>query len=990
MSVSKVAKGQQWWIGLGTFVEGKEKYNPSSQFKNNRQPPRLDNKARTEMKKKSRRIVSILTLLKKEEAALEKKENECHAQEVRQTNSARVEREHEDAEEHNNKSKLNDLVNQLLEKEKSDVNNELEDMDGGAAKIKTNDLSLQLVKLILTSHYAQQCKRLESIIAVAPEDCAAIEQQEENKTEIPLDPFKFPLLTQLGLPLNKLFLSPLLREIVMLSNLNPNLNLLEYTAWGGRKEDSIRCLMPVSPSTTVEGFQKSLRRGNKALRQLPKILCPQNESLGAQLLLQHFGSNFQDEFVSVAESIGYPVTTKVMDPATAAAMWQESNCSKRAQRIITRYLRTFFGARLIVPEYRIDKLGQDHVPPVCSSFTMEKKEIHFWTKPLPEVVCGAIKSRLIENDESIPAMKRADIVIGGDHGQGKFRALAKVIIRGDEEKKLDSFVVKIGHIDCKKDTYDVLQRSVAGPINIGMRILQEAGCIHINYCEVTKKCFVIAASAWVSNRETLTWSLPIRILISGDLAFFAAVLGKPNMSGSWCSWCKLAPKEWKIVDHAQGEKWTLEEMHETQTQLEDEDISDTPQNRKGIVAKPLFDSVEISSYIISLLHCEIGIGNKILSSFFSWVDYRVEIITEEERLAQETYLRAKEDALEAEEEWELWKNQHGPEMATARNTRTTLNEMRIQRNENGFLIYTNDERIELQEESNVLRNQIAEMMNEKRGLEALNKSFKAIATESKKEYEKLKKSRGTSHIREKLENVLVLHGIERASYHGGDLPGTHVQLLFQKGINIFSEMENVMREELVENALLHRTCTEDEVTDICNRYVEICTLLDGLFSISRTPSGEATEEIVEEAKRYVRAVMVKWRDLLLPVTMPKIHGIEDHLIEQMVKWQGIGCFIEDFIEQAHQFGVNDESRTRGMRDRERAATSHSTWEYALNRKDVSKVKSEIRTRNTRNKRQATATESVSESNKNARLEKRIECLNEVDLTPNLINNYSIL
>eukprot|EP00978_Attheya_sp_CCMP212_P042544 scaffold260896_cov65-Attheya_sp.AAC.1 len=124
-------------------------------------------------------------------------------------------------------------------------------------------------------------------------------------------------------------------------------------------------------------------------------------------------------------------------------------------------------------------------------------------------------------------------------------------------------------------------------------------------------------------------------------------------------------------------------------------------------------------------------------------------------------------------------------------------------------------------------------------------------------------------------------------------------------------MEIVMREELVKNQLLHRTCTEDEVTDICNRYVEICTLLDGLFSISRTPSGEATEEIVEEAKRYVTAVM-------------------------MIKWQGIGCFIEDFIEQAYQFGVNDESRTRGMRDRARAATSHSTWEYALNRKDVSK------------------------------------------------------
>eukprot|EP00978_Attheya_sp_CCMP212_P045902 scaffold365346_cov22-Attheya_sp.AAC.1 len=93
MLVGKVMKKKLWWIGLGTFVEGKEKYNPSSQFKNNRQPPRLDNKAQTEMQKNSRRILSVLSLLEKEEEALEKKDNECHAQEARQINSVRVERE---------------------------------------------------------------------------------------------------------------------------------------------------------------------------------------------------------------------------------------------------------------------------------------------------------------------------------------------------------------------------------------------------------------------------------------------------------------------------------------------------------------------------------------------------------------------------------------------------------------------------------------------------------------------------------------------------------------------------------------------------------------------------------------------------------------------------------------------------------------------------------------------------------------------------------
>ena len=47
----------------------------------------------------------------------------------------------------------------------------------------------------------------------------------------------------------------------------------------------------------------------------------------------------------------------------------------------------------------------------------------------------------------------------------------------------------------------------------------------------------------------------------------------------------------------------------------------------------------------------------------------------------------------------------------------------------------------------------------------------------------------------------------------------------------------------------------------------------------------------------------------------KIHGVEDYLFEQIQKFNGIGCFIKDFIVQAHQFGMLDEKRTGKTRDR---------------------------------------------------------------------------
>ena len=40
---------------------------------------------------------------------------------------------------------------------------------------------------------------------------------------------------------------------------------------------------------------------------------------------------------------------------------------------------------------------------------------------------------------------------------------------------------------------------------------------------------------------------------------------------------------------------------------------------------------------------------------------------------------------------------------------------------------------------------------------------------------------------------------------------------------------------------------------------------------------------IKEQKTYVEAVMVTWRDIRLSTNMLKIHGIEDHLVNQMKK-----------------------------------------------------------------------------------------------------------
>ena len=85
-------------------------------------------------------------------------------------------------------------------------------------------------------------------------------------------------------------------------------------------------------------------------------------------LIYYLGRKHEDEVVSTTVKLGYHKLIKKMDNITAITMWQESNISKKSQIIVLKYLSNVFGSRLVVPEYCIDELGQNHVHPQCDLF----------------------------------------------------------------------------------------------------------------------------------------------------------------------------------------------------------------------------------------------------------------------------------------------------------------------------------------------------------------------------------------------------------------------------------------------------------------------------------------------------------------------------------------------------------------------------------------------------------------------------------------------
>jgi hypothetical protein len=117
---------------------------------------------------------------------------------------------------------------------------------------------------------------------------------------------------------------------------------------------------------------------------------------------------------------------------------------------------------------------------------------------------------------------------------------------------------------------------------------------------------------------------------------------------------------------------------------------------------------------------------------------------------------------------------------------------------------------------------------------------------------------------------------------------------------------------------------------------------------------------------------------------------EDHLIASMEQWNGIRDFLEDFIEQTHQFGMNEEKRTANMRDRVRAANSHSKWEWADKMSSAVRISKEVVKEKTSRKRKAGNEQPLREQRESEKRWKRMEtrrgCLNEATLEPDPIED----
>jgi hypothetical protein len=299
------------------------------------------------------------------------------------------------------------------------------------------------------------------------------------------------------------------------------------------------------------------------------------------------------------------------------------------------------------------------------------------------------------------------------------------------------------------------------------------------------------------------------------------------MAGDWCTWCGLSAKEWSPADHDKGELWTLEAMAAVCESISLGVTNDTLAGHQEFVDEPLRSCIPITSYILPVLHTEIGIGNRLLKSFLDWLDLRIESVPDDEFEARYKVYEANTEVQKQTEIWDEWVDLKGRLLADLRQERAMINHTKTQRDDEGKFVHSAAERKEMPEASKARSDEVKPLEREKKSIRAQLETYKKISASRTKALNKLRQRRdhGDSPIKNNLEKILAILGIDRAAYPRGDLNGKNVHQMFQESDSIFLQFQELLLgvDEEDGNAETRRSSMPFVGTLSCVRYLTICS-----------------------------------------------------------------------------------------------------------------------------------------------------------------------
>ena len=425
-------------------------------------------------------------------------------------------------------------------------------------------------------------------------------------------------------------------------------------------------------------------------------------------LLQYLYKEFPQQFIKISIEKGL-VISQQMNEIEAAAMWAEANVSYNQARIILKHLYSKFKMRLQVPFTRVfslSKLGSNDSQPIFGEYLFNKnssnkpsEHVQYWTycpSHLLELDFTRLISSKVQNCSSSPTEitygykskvfsggnKGVICVIGADHGGGKSRYLIRTNYLSSSSRQKENKVnhgcltVQFAEMQCKKDTHE-LQALIAPTVNSAIKNLNTSMLVGIQSDQDEIKCVLVPTNARGLRTRTVNQNLHLvfdtnakeqsinlklkpstkttvwiviesfKVVIAGDLSFFATAMGRDGHSHCRCPYCDMTPSTWS--DSAvKGNPLTLPllcqyaSIHDTNPKA----------NTKGVVMQPQIQ-MDPKFFILPLLHLLIGIVNKAWTSMAFFFDEFVENVSDIEASLKDDILLLEKNLENLKEEIDI-------------------------------------------------------------------------------------------------------------------------------------------------------------------------------------------------------------------------------------------------------------------------------------------------------------------------------------------------
>jgi len=585
---------------------------------------------------------------------------------------------------------------------------------------------------------------------------------------------------------------------------------------------------------------------------------------------------------------------------------------------------------------------------------MQKPEkCPFWTRDSSEVVCKEL-TKLLDYSSNEVSTKLSSIcstsctiIAGADQGQGAWRSWIKISTESGErireqmatdsnyDPKTSYLISQVAHITCKKDNYEILSNTVAERLSSGYEKLQTSALVFIKPPSEQSKIEGVFISKHASNvqlehnlsgsdkchltyyvtgreenaftfknvsEETFEQNSKIvciipsfQLFVTGDLAFYADVLGMPNSSSYWCPWCLSSRPEWQMLPSEQN---STERTAEFQKEMYEKILQDTakrlnPVDKKGVSCQMQYKSLTLTNFVPPLLHLEMGMVNLVWDEFESWIDNEVEMIPAHEQ-------EARRKVSEASQLLEV-------AIAGKKEADQTINiEIRQKKAEikvlKGEVRKVRDPGTiqHLHATISLLESSVTEQTNALNEIKGnVKKCQEQVAIWKKKlsDY-KIERGKPEASIVAEIEMLLDQYRISRGSYHGGDFNGVCCRKLVGNAQQITFEIRRILM------AKKNEKCDENSIEKKMGDLEQLLGLLDSAYAYLNILYPNEDEK--QNAKKAVSALMAFWRSMSLNMTL-KAHVIECHACPFNDKW-GTGDKEESFVEQGHQVGARDNSR----------------------------------------------------------------------------------